>query len=159
VLEDTVMDRLHHSYRARMDKDGPVKLETPITRDSATDEGVTLWSEGSGPSVYGRPVYGPPTNGPTANGPTANGPTENGPPVRPSARPTENGPTATGPTATGPPVNGPPRVVRPRQSWYSTHGDYSSQRYGQLVSRSGVEGVYTSSTREKKELETQNQNY
>ena len=39
VLEDTVMDRLHHSYRARMDKDGPVKLETPITRDSAADEG------------------------------------------------------------------------------------------------------------------------
>jgi hypothetical protein len=88
VLEDTVMDRLHHSYRARMDKDGPVKLETPITRDSAAEEGVTLWSEGSGPSVYGRPVYCPPTNGPTANGPTANGPTENGPPVRPSDRPT-----------------------------------------------------------------------
>jgi hypothetical protein len=156
VLEDTVMDRLHHSYRARMDKDGPVKLETPITRDSATDEGnhdktcpptyqnmylifnpdtldegVTLWSEGSGSPVYERPVYGPLTNGPTVNGPTANGPTENGPPVRPSARPTENGqpvrpsarptengPTENGPTEKGPTANGPKgtATVRPLQS-------------------------------------------
>ena len=112
---------------------------------------------------------GPTANGPTANGPTANGPTATGPPATgppatgpPATGPPATGPTTTGPPAAGPPVNGPPRVVHPRQSWkesYSTHGDYSSQRYGQLVSRSGVEGVNTSSTRGKKELKTQNQNY